>query len=484
LTIWAYFVTQFIHICPYYVTFDKSTIMEFKRNIEDYLYEWKISPVRKPLILRGARQVGKTTVIKKFARSYENIISLNLEKPADKKYFEDFDDVKTILEALLLAKNIPSQKSSNTLLFIDEIQESPIAIQLLRYFYEEIPTLHVICAGSLLEFAIKNVKSFPVGRVSFLYLHPLNFQEYLEATGKFALLEQLKVLPVKQYAHHTLMAAFHRYAIIGGMPEIIKTELASNNLSDLTIIYESIWSTYKNDVEKYGSNPTDRQIIRHIMDTAPLSLDERIKFQGFGHSNYRSREVGESFRTLDDAKIIRLIYPTTDVQPPIKTDLKKSPRLQFLDTGLVNYSLGIQAEMLSMTDLNSAYKGAVIPHLVTQELISLQSITAHKPHFWVREKPQSNAEVDLIYTFKNLVIPIEIKSGSTGSLKSLHQFIEAAEHPYAIRMYGGNLKIEKAITPNKKPYLLLNLPYYAATVLPEYIEWFLSFDLPSFCQTR
>lgn len=187
---------------------------------------------------------------------------------------------------------------------------------------------------------------------------------------------------------------------------------------------------------------------------------------------------------MDDAKIIRLIYPTTDVQPPIKTDLKKSPRLQFLDTGLVNYSLGIQAEMLSMTDLNSAYKGAVIPHLVTQELISLQSITAHKPHFWVREKPQSDAEVDLIYTFKNLVIPIEIKSGSTGSLKSLHQFIEAAEHPYAIRMYGGNLKIEKAITPNKKPYLLLNLPYYAATVLPEYIEWFLSFDLPSFCKTR
>ena len=285
--------------------------MEFKRNIEDYLYKWKLSPVRKPLILRGARQVGKTTVINKFAKSYEYLISLNLEKPADKKYIEDFDDVKTILEALLLAKNIPSQKLPNTLLFIDEIQESPIAIQLLRYFYEEIPHLHVICAGSLLEFAIKNVKSFPVGRVSFLYLHPLNFQEYLEATGKFALLEQLKVLPVKQYAHHTLMIAFHRYAIIGGMPEIIKTELADNNLSDLTIIYESIWSTYKNDVEKYASNPSDRQIIRHIMDTAPLSLDERIKFQGFGHSNYRSREVGEALRTLDDAKIIRLIYPTT-----------------------------------------------------------------------------------------------------------------------------------------------------------------------------
>jgi len=156
----------------------------------------------------------------------------------------------------------------------------------------------------------------------------------------------------------------------------------------------------------------------------------------------------------------------------LKADLKKAPRLQFLDTGLVNYSLGIQAEMLAMDDLNSAYKGAIIPHLVTQELISLQSISAHTPNFWVREKAQSNAEVDLLYPYNKLVIPIEIKSGSNGTLKSLHQFIEAADHPYAIRMYAGALKVENAITPNKKPYLLMNLPYYAGTELPEYIEWF------------
>ena len=423
-------------------------------------------------MIRGARQVGKTTLIRTFAKSYQNAIVLNLERKGDLRYFEDFEDVETIVEALFLANRISSSAIGKTLLFIDEIQESPKAIQLLRYFYEDIPELHVISAGSLLEFAMRKVHSFPVGRVEFLYLHPLNFQEYLEAIGEQELLNQLKTVPVKPVAHKLLMDAFHRYAIIGGMPEVVKTDVQQRSLSDLPRVYESIWGTYKNDVEKYTSNDTERKIIKHLMDTSPLYLDERIKFQGFGNSNYKSREVGEAFRTLDDAKIVRLIYPTTDINPPLKSDLKKSPRLQFLDTGLVNYSLGIQAEMLAMQDLNNAYKGAVIPHLVTQELISLQSISAQTPNFWVREKAQSSAEVDLLYSYQGLIIPIEIKSGSTGSLKSLHQFVDAVDHPYAIRMYAGAFNVEKAITPNKKPYLLMNLPYYAGTSLPQYIEWF------------
>ena len=446
--------------------------MAFKRTVESYLHQWKVSKSRKPLMIRGARQVGKTTLIQTFAKSYQNAIVLNLERKGDLRYFEDFEDVETIVEALFLANKISSSAIGKTLLFIDEIQESPKAIQLLRYFYEDIPELHVISAGSLLEFAMRKVHSFPVGRVEFLYLHPLNFQEYLEAIGEQELLNKLKTVPVKPVAHKLLMDAFHRYAIIGGMPEVVKTDVQQRSLSDLPRVYESIWGTYKNDVEKYTSNDTERKIIKHLMDTSPLYLDERIKFQGFGNSNYKSREVGEAFRTLDDAKIVRLIYPTTDINPPLKSDLKKSPRLQFLDTGLVNYSLGIQAEMLAMQDLNNAYKGAVIPHLVTQELISLQSISAQTPNFWVREKAQSSAEVDLLYSYQGLIIPIEIKSGSTGSLKSLHQFVDAVDHPYAIRMYAGAFNVEKAITPNKKPYLLMNLPYYAGTSLPQYIEWF------------
>lgn len=446
--------------------------MDFKRNISDYLHEWKLNAGRKPLILRGARQVGKTTLIKQFAQNYTHSIILNLEKLSDTFYFQEYDNVKTIAESLFLSHNISFSALGDTLLFIDEIQESPKAIQLLRYFYEELPELHVIAAGSLLEFAMRKVKSFPVGRIEYLYLHPLNFIEYLGAIGHQQALEQLNKIPVKPVAHPILLDLFNRYAIIGGMPEVIKTYIKNNIITDLPKVYESIWGTYQDDVEKYTSNETERKVIKHIVATAHLYLDQRIKFQNFGSSNYRSREVGEAMRNLDDAKIIRLIYPTTDVEISLKPDIKKSPRLQFLDTGLVNHTLGIQADMLALEDLSSLYKGSLIPHLITQEIISLNTANNKKPNFWVREKKQSSSEVDLVFTFKDKIIPVEIKSGSVGSLKSLHQFIEQTNHPYAVRIYAGEFGIEETKTPGGIPYLLMNLPYYLGTKIPEYINYF------------
>jgi hypothetical protein len=258
------------------------------------------------------------------------------------------------------------------------------------------------------------------------------------------------------------------------MPEVISNFIEKGSLTDLPKVYESIWGTYINDVEKYAANETERKVIKHIMSTAHLYIDRRIKFQNFGQSNYRSREVGEAIRNLDDARVIQLIYPTTDVEIPVKPDLRKSPRLQFLDTGLINYELGIQAEMLSFADLNNTYKGAVIPHLITQELISINTISYKKPNFWVREKKQSSSEVDMVYTYSDKVIPIEIKSGSEGTLKSLHQFVERCNHPYAVRMYAGEFEIIKTKTPGGKPYLLMNMPYYLGTKIPEYLAYFIS----------
>jgi predicted AAA+ superfamily ATPase len=448
--------------------------MNFKRHIASYLENWKGYEDRKPLILRGARQVGKTTLVKEFAQSYDFFISLNLEKAADKEFFTAYDDVNTIVESLFLSNDITPDQKKNTLLFIDEIQELPKALQLLRYFFEEVPDLHIIAAGSLLEFAMKEVQSFPVGRVEFLYLYPLNFEEYLQAINHSTAFEQLTKIPISPVAHKVLMKLFHRYAIIGGMPEVVKKDIEDGSLANLPKVYESIWATYKEDVEKYASNATGRRVIKHIMDTAPLYMDQRVKFQNFGNSNYRSREVGEAMRNLDAAKIIQLIYPTTDMEPPIKPDIKKSPRLQFLDTGLINHTLGIQAQLLGMEDLNNAFKGAMIPHLIAQELISLNTIANTKPHFWIREKKQSTSEVDLVSPYANLVIPIEIKSGATGTLKSLHQFMDRANHPYAIRMYAGEFRIQETTTTDGTPFLLMNLPYYLGTQLPKYIEYFVS----------
>lgn len=447
-------------------------MMVFKRAVEQHLREWKSSSISKPLIIRGARQVGKTTLVKEFAKTYKHTILLNLEKPGDSSYFSKFKDVKTLVDALFLSKNIPFESRDQTLLFIDEIQESATAIHMLRYFYEELPELNVIAAGSLLEFVMQKVKSFPVGRVEFLYMYPLNFAEYLVAIEHQSALDQLRELPIKEFAHPVLLNLFNRYAIIGGMPEVVKTYIEKGSIADLPKVYESIWSTYQNDVEKYASNKTERKVIKHIITTAHLYLDQRIKFQNFGNSNYRSREVGEAMRDLDAAKVIRLIYPTTDMQPPVKPNLRKSPRLQFLDTGLVNYGLGIQVDMLALEDLSKMYKGALIPHLVIQELISLNRINDKKPNFWVRDKKQASSEVDLLFTYHDKLIPIEIKSGSAGTLKSLHQFIERSDHPYAVRLYAGEFKIEKAKTPGGTDYLLMNMPYYLGTRITEYVEYF------------
>lgn len=446
--------------------------MSFERHITPQLFTWKESSDRKPLILRGARQVGKTTLIKQFAQTYKHQISLNLELPNDKRYFIDYADVPTIVEALLIAHNISTAEKDQTILFIDEIQESPEAIAMLRYFYEMEPLIHVIAAGSLLEHAMRKVKSFPVGRVQMLHLYPMNFPEFLQALSQTSALEQLNNIPIKSVAHKTLLQLFNKYAIIGGMPEVVKKYVETQSVADLTPIYEGIWETYKNDVEKYASNDTEARVIKHIMATAHLDIDSRIKFQNFGQSNYRSREVGEAFRNLDDARIIQLIHPTTDTEAPIRSDLKKSPRLQFLDTGLINNELSIQAEMLAMEDLNNAYRGAIVPHMITQELMSTHTSKAVKPNFWVREKKQSSAEVDLVIQHGNLVIPIEIKSGKEGTLKSLHQFIEASNHPYAIRMYAGEFSIEQHKTREGKEYYLMNVPYYLGTQLKEYVSYF------------
>lgn len=458
-----------------YICWTKTEEMnKFNRGLWKNLENWRESKTRKPLVLRGARQVGKTTLVREFGREYSHYIELNLEKSKDRELFEKTDDIDVLVDSIFISNNVPSDQLSNTLLFIDEIQELPKAIQLLRYFYEEKPELHLISAGSLLEFALKDVPSFPVGRVEFMYLHPFNFSEFLNANESQVVFNELNKIPVSKAAHQTLMDLFNKYAIIGGMPEVIKTYLKEESMANLSKIYESIWSTYLADTEKYTTNSSSRNVMRHIMKTVAYEVDKRVKFQNFGNSTYRSREIGEAMRSLEMAKVIRLIYPTTSISPPIIPDFKKSPRIQLLDTGIINYSLGIISEMLLMDNLIGTYKGAIIPHIIFQDLISLQSETEVSPHFWVREKKQSSAEVDLVYSIEGKLIPIEIKSGATGSLKSLHQFIEKSDHPYAVRIYGGEFEIMEAKTPSGKTYILMNMPYYLGTKIPEYLRYFIS----------
>ena len=444
--------------------------MNFGRKAYRRLLNWKDNPARKPMIIRGARQVGKSTLVNQFAAEFRHFISLNMEKKAHQRFFENLQDVRQIIEAVFLSTNTPKD-SGPVLLFIDEIQESPRAIQMLRYFHEERSDIFVVAAGSLLEFALRDVVSFPVGRVEQMVLHPFDFEEFLMAIGHGAAVEALNQIPVAPHAHDTLLELFHTYAAIGGMPEIVKQYVTEQSMSNLQYTYESLWQGYKDDVVKYARNSTDRKVIQHVIYTAPHEKD-RVVFEGFGQSNYRSREVGEALRSLDQARILQLIYPSNSTRPPIETDFRKRPRLQFLDTGLLNHAMQIQADMIGLEDMNALYKGRIVQHLVTQELMAQYDMPSYKPHFWVRENTNSQAEVDLLLGHQQYLIPVEVKSGESGTLRSLHQFMEACGHPFAIRLLANRFSVDQVQTAKGTPFLLMNLPYYLGTKIPEYTAYF------------
>ena len=443
----------------------------FNRTVVQELEKWAKKKNRKPLVIRGARQVVKTTIVNQFAKKFEQYIYLNLELPADRKPFEEFKDLDTLVQTLFFLKGKEYSKKKKTLLFIDEIQEVPQAFNILRFFYEQMPEIPVISAGSLLETIFDNKLSFPVGRVEFLVVRPVSFIEFLEAIGEKAALEQMNKIPIKSFAHEKLLTLFHTYALIGGMPEIVKEYAANKDLTSLSSLYESLISSYIDDVEKYAHSNSQVQIIRHVIKASYYEAGKRIKFQGFGKSTYNSKEVGEALRTLEKALLLSLIYPTVSSKLPIIPEPQKSPRLQLLDTGLMNYSAGIQKEIIGTSDLNNVYQGTVIEHLVGQELLSNNYNALSALNFWVREKKTSTAEVDYVIAHDGKLIPIEVKSGKEGKLKSLHLFMDESPNKIAIRFYAGGLLESEAVTASGKKYHLLSLPYYLVSQLPKYIEW-------------
>ena len=440
-----------------------------KRKLYRELLAWKQSDRRKPLILRGARQVGKSTLIREFGKEYDHFIELNLEKVEDSRLF-NLGSLKEIIEVLFVQNRIP-QGHGQVLIFIDEIQESTAAIRQLRFFYEDFPEIHVICAGSLLEHVIRQIPSFPVGRIQQLLLHPFDFEEFLWAKGNERMISLFREIPVGKQYDDLFFKAFHEYAVIGGMPEVVSVYIKNGTFTGLHGIYDEIWQTYKDDIEKYGKNDSEKKVLRHIIETAAHEPD-RITFAGFGHSNYRSREVGEALRSLHKARLVQLVYPTISVQLPQVVDFRRKPRLQFLDTGLLNYILGIQSEMIGIQDLSDFYRGRIIQHIVYQEIQAQIHSLDDDLHFWVREKTNTDAKVDLVVAHRKLLIPVEVKSGNEGRLRSLHQFMDQAVHGYSIRLLGNHLSIQEAKTTSGKNYKLLNLPYYLASQVAGYANWF------------
>ena len=444
--------------------------MSFTRTIREGLEEWKTNAEHKPLVIRGARQVGKTTVIRDFGQSFDTFIQLNLEKSGDRAFFTDDLNPSITFQKICLEKKIEPQ--GRTLLFLDEIQNSPQAVALLRYFYEEMPELYVISAGSLLEIMMEKHKlSFPVGRVEYLYLFPMTFKEFLMAAGETQALALLEEVPIQQWAVPTLSKLYKTYTLVGGMPEAVAKYINGGDITKVSAVYRNLLTSYIDDAAKYASNKTEEQILRQFIEAAPKETGKRITFERFANTSYRSRDAGEALRTLQRAMLLYLRYPTTDLQLPLQTDTKRKPRLQFLDTGLVNFSAGIQGTYLTDEPVDTMYGGMIAEQITGQELLAASFYEMKPPLFWVREDPRSNAELDFVLIKDSKIIPVEVKSGKTGSLRSLHSYIDLTKTKTAVRLYSGDYSVEQAVTPmGNTPFTLINLPLFLAGKIGDYVK--------------
>lgn len=430
----------------------------FRRNIISKLEAWKQDKKHKPLILRGARQVGKTTVVNEFGSQFDNYLYFNLERNENAKLFEmeiPLDD----LVNMLYASVGKVKKEGTTLLFIDEIQNSPKTIALLRYFYEQRPDLYVIAAGSLLENLVDVKVSFPVGRVQYLALRPCSFSEFLGAIGKNNLLAVLSQKAEYTVAfHEQLMHLFNQYTIVGGMPEAVQQYAETQDVIGIEDVYETLVQAYKDDSEKYvrGNKLTD--VVRFILSYGWAFSGETITLGNFANSGYKSREVGEAFRLLEKAMLLELIYPVSSTQLPIIPETKRMPKLIWFDTGLVNYQAGIRKEIIGSTDMVDSWLGHIAEQITAQELLTLDDRVGQHRSFWA--KPNNGAEVDFIFAHNSKLYPIEVKSGTNAHLRSLQVFMDSSGVNIAIRIWSKPYSVDKVKTIHGKEFSLINLPFY------------------------
>lgn len=377
--------------------------------------------------------------------------------------------VKELFDLLLAVKH--QSKGGETLLFIDEIQNSAFAVKMLRYFYEELPGIYVIAAGSLLETMLNEQLSFPVGRVEYIAQRPCTFCEFLGAIGEDSVRMMVEQLQVPEVLHNKVMSLFNRYALVGGMPEAVANYAQNYDMMALDSIYQTLLTGYADDVEKYKRNETMRNVLRFVIVKGWQSAASRITFEGFGNSNYKSREVGEALRTLQKALLLELVYPTTDTAVPFAEDLRKRPKLLWLDTGLVNYAAGVQSELFGKTDISDAWRGRIAEHIVGQELIGLSNSFMEQRHFWVREEKNSQAEVDFLYRDRQYgTLPVEVKSGHNAHLKSLNLFMAKSSCANAVRFWGKAMTTDNITLPDGKLYRLYNMPYYYAGQIDKWVR--------------
>ncbi len=445
----------------------------------DNLNQWIDKGNRKPLILRGARQVGKSTLVRLFAEQLRRpLVEINLERHQD--FVDTFQQLNLQgIVNLLDTVSGGTPISPDTLLFMDEIQAIPAAIPALRYFYEEMPELPLLAAGSLMEFTLADhTFSMPVGRVEYLRMGPMCFTEFLEALhqpGLARLIRQYRTgdqIPTP--AHRRLLDFLRNYFFIGGMPEAVKVFAQTGRLKDVSEVHNSIIDTYREDLPKYiGSRNMAR--VRQVFNFAAHHVGKKVKYSQFSETE-KSATIKADIDLLCMAQVLRKVAHSHCNGLPVQAESNdRIYKLLCLDVGLMNALVGLNWQSIAQMEQSKLVnEGAIAEQFVGQHLLDMLAGTANQElNYWLREGRSVNAEVDYVLGMNGQIIPIEVKSGAAGALKSLHQFVGDKNVPQAIRFYTSlpaqqqvTTRVRKANSQVEVSYNLLSLPLYLVEALP------------------
>ena len=420
--------------------------MYLKRIIDSELLDWSKSANRKPLLVRGARQVGKSSAIKALSTNFDYFVEVNFEeqKQVQTLFYGDLDP-KTLCENLSVLYNTPIIPDK-TLLFFDEIQACVPALSSLRFFYEKMPELHVIAAGSLLEFALSEIPSFGVGRIRSIFMYPFSFDEFLLANNETLLFEAKQKAscsnPLSSAIHDKLVLYLKRFLIIGGMPEVVASYIQNNNLLDCQNILDDLVVSFKADFAKYKQRvPVSR--LSEIFDAVVNQAGGKFVYsKSATESNYK--QIKEALDLLILAGLVIPVTHTSANGIPLGAGANpKKRKMIVFDTGIFQRLLGLNiAELLLDNQFSTTNKGAIAEQLVGLELI--KSASCYQPQqlfFWQREALNSNAEIDYLVQKQMEIIPIEVKSATKGSMQSMYLFMNEKSRTNGVRFSLENFSV-------------------------------------------
>ena len=451
-----------------------------ERFVEGSLHRWLARRRRKPLVLRGARQVGKTTLVRQFAAaSAMGLCEVNLERNLYlDEVFKSLDTGRIVRELEALG----GVRLAGSILFLDEVQAAPHALLAMRYLYEDRPELPVLAAGSLLEFTLANHSfSMPVGRIEYLHMGPMSFGEFLRAVDP-ALVAHLDALnldePSAYTAHRLLQRRFREYLLVGGLPEAVLAHCESRSPLEVAAVHRSIADTYQDDFAKYARG-TELTRLQRLFRSIPRTVGRKVTYRNLDPDS-RAEEVRAAIDLLVKARVCTRVTHSHCSGLPIGAESDdRTYKLLFMDVGLMNHVFGLDGPSIDAMDaVRLVNEGGIAEQYVGQQLATFGAGEAAPGlHYWLRHGRTGNAEVDYVISRGDWIIPVEVKAGRSGSLKSLLQYAHEKQPPIAVRFDTNPASLQTvrhAIRTATDTVLvtlrILSLPLYAVEALPGLID--------------